>query len=138
MMASSDVFGGHRCDCDSIFKQSIKQLATRIAAHWDSLAEIADCKLWGNHAGDLDESFGGECSTKYSCIEDKAPGESNIDDDPMFVPGPFGDYYLDPDSPCIDAGSRSAEEAGLIGMTTQADGEPDTGTVDMGFHYPVP
>jgi len=56
----------------------------------------------------------------------------------MFVSGPQGEYYLDPDSPCIDAGSRSASEAGLSDRTTQADGKPDTGTVDMGFHYPVP
>ena len=56
----------------------------------------------------------------------------------MFVTGPFGYYYLDPASPCIDAGSRSSDEAGLSDRTTQADGTPDAGTVDMGYHYPVP
>jgi hypothetical protein len=31
----------------------------------------------------------------------------------------------------------SGEEAGLSDRTTQADGTPDTGTVDMGYHYPT-
>jgi len=56
----------------------------------------------------------------------------------MFVEGPFGDHYLHPDSLCIDAGSQSTEEAGLSDRTTQADSTPDTGTVDMGYHYPIP
>ncbi len=93
---------------------------------------IEDCIIWAN-GDDLDG-----CLAAFSCIEDEDEGEGNIHDDPMFVAGPLGDYYLHPDSPCIDAGSKSAEEAGLSEMTTQADGEPDTGTVDMGFHYPVP
>ena len=54
----------------------------------------------------------------------------------MFAAGPLGGYYLHRGSPCIDAGSTSAEEAGLSEMTTQADGAPDTGTVDIGYHYP--
>ena len=61
-------------------------------------------------------------------------------------------YYLsqfvagqpEPDSPCVDTGSESAVEAGLFDRTTQngeqeENGEhvqsPDTGTVDLGYHY---
>jgi len=40
--------------------------------------------------------------------------------------------------PRLAAGSQSAEEAGLSDRTTQADGVPDTGVVDMGTHYPLP
>ncbi len=97
-----------------------------------SCPSIIDCILWGN-GDDLHD-----CSATFCCIEDPDAGEGNIHEDPMFVVGPFGDYYLDADSPCIDAGSRSAEEAGLSDKTTQADGTPDTETVDMGYHYPVP
>jgi len=71
------------------------------------------------------------------CIEDDDDGEGNIHDDPEFVIGPLGEYYLHPDSPCIDAGSQSAEQAGLSDRTTQVDSTPDTGQVDMGFHYPI-
>ena len=98
----------------------------------DSLLTITDCIIWDNG----DELYG--CTATYCCIRLVDPGPLNINDDPTFVSGPFGEYYLDPDSPCIDAGSRSAENAGLSDRTTQADGTPDGGTVDMGCHYPIP
>jgi len=80
----------------------------------------------------------------YSCVKSGYPGEGNIDDDPMFEIVSLGEpswyqyFYLQPHSPCIDAGSRTAEEAGLSDWTTQTDGTPDTGRVDMGAHYPLP
>jgi len=39
---------------------------------------------------------------------------------------------------CVNAGSTLATAAGLSDRTTQADGTPDTGVVDMGYHYPIP
>ena len=114
---------------------------TNNAAQWSgggvygddgSQLSVVDSILWGN-GDDLVN-----CSATYCCIEDVDEGEGNIHDDPMFVSGPSGDYYLDPESPCIDAGSQSAEEAGLSDRTTQTDGTPDSGIVDMGFHYPLP
>jgi len=100
----------------------------------DTRAEIFDCII--SYNGDDLRS----CTATYSCIGDtEDAGEGNIHDHPLFTAGPLGDYYLDPDSPCIDAGSQSAYDAGLYRWrTTQADGTPDTGTVDMGFHYPMP
>ena len=94
---------------------------------------ISDCIIWANGMDDL-----GYCSATYCCIQENNEGEGNIHDDPMFVSGPFGEYYLHPDSPCIDAGSQSAVGSGLSDRTTRADGTPDTGTVDMGYHYPIP
>jgi len=94
-------------------------------------SNITDSIVW-NNGDDLEN-----CTATFCCIQDLDEGEGNIHDDPLFVPGPYGDYYLHPDSPCIDAGSRSAEEAGLSDCTTQADGRPDARTVDMGVHYPV-
>ncbi len=68
---------------------------------------------------------------------------TNIDSDPMFVKGPLHDYYLsqvasgqDADSPCVDAGSDTAENLGLDKLSTRTDGMPDTGRVDMGYHAP--
>jgi len=95
-------------------------------------SRIVDSIIW-NNGDDLEK-----CTATFSCVQNPDEGEGNIHDDPMFMPGPLGDYYLHPQSPCIDTGSRSAEEAGLSGMTTQTNGTPDTGTVDMGVHYPVP
>ena len=71
-------------------------------------------------------------------------GEGNISDDPLFVSGPLGGYYLScraagqaSDSPCIDRGSATAGSFGLDKFTTRTDHVPDTGIVDMGYHYPL-
>ena len=104
---------------------------------------IGNCVVWAN--------MGFECSgceaavITYSCIGGwTGGGEGNISDDPLFVSGPLGDYYLsctaagqNADSPCIDSGSASAESLGLDKFTTRTDGVPDAGTVDMGYHYPL-
>ncbi len=104
----------------------------------DCFGPIRNCIIWNNPRGDTGVSDAPDIN--YCCISNwnwQHGGVGNISDDPMFVPGPFGEYYLDPESPCIDAGSQSAEEAGLSDRTTQADGTPDAGTVDMGYHYPI-
>ena len=67
-------------------------------------------------------------------------GEGNIDADPCFING----YHLiqieagdiaDTNSPCVDAGSDSAEALGLHRYTTRTDGAPDANIVDIGYHY---
>jgi predicted outer membrane repeat protein len=78
-----------------------------------------------------------------------------LDANPLFVPlsleepseNPWEAFYLsEPDtlrpdqvqlgrSPCVNAGNRSAEEAGLDEGTTRTDGLADEGDVDLGFHY---
>ncbi len=52
--------------------------------------------------------------------------------DPLFA-RPL--YYLAPDSLAVNAGDRTVAEAGLVGMTTLSDGTPDSGTVNLGYHY---
>jgi len=84
---------------------------------------------------------GGESIVNYTCIQGLTGalgGIGNIDDDPLFVTGPLGDYYLShvgQDSPCIDVGSDTAVNLGLAARTTRTDELPDTGIVDMGYHY---
>jgi len=99
---------------------------------------MINCIMWSNEAR-IDSQMHNSSDASYSCIEDYSGGiEGCITDDPQFVSGPLGDCYLDRDSPCIDAGSQSASAAGLSDRATQADGTPDTGVVDMGFHYSLP
>ncbi|MCA8961686.1 MAG: hypothetical protein KDC38_14275, partial [Planctomycetes bacterium] len=45
----------------------------------------------------------------------------------------YGDYYLDPSSPAIDAGDPSGIP---YPGTTLASDLPDIGTPDLGFHFP--
>ncbi|MBN2208759.1 MAG: right-handed parallel beta-helix repeat-containing protein [Candidatus Coatesbacteria bacterium] len=93
---------------------------------------IENCIIWGNG----DELW--NCDATFCCVQDPGDyGVGNIHGDPLFVPGPLGNYYLDPASSCIDAGNLSATDAGLSNYTTQADGSPDSAQVDIGFHYPV-
>lgn len=51
-----------------------------------------------------------------------------------YVHGPLGDFYHG-STDLLDQGSRSAIAAELDAYTTQADQTPDSGTVDIGFHY---
>jgi len=71
-------------------------------------------------------------------------GEGIISDDPEFEDGPLGNFYLSAgdlpgqgaDSPCINVGSDNASTVGMSRYTTRTDRQPDTGVVDLGFHYP--
>ncbi len=112
---------------------------------------ISDSIVWGNDGA---SAYSGSC--QYSCLEPwyrqyssclkarAARGTGNIRVNPQLVSGPLGDYYLshraagqDEDSPCVDAGSDSAEALGMDRYTTRTDGVPDTGQVDIGHHYPA-
>jgi len=98
------------------------------------LPVIADCIFWANGSNVWDEA-----TITYCDVENDTPeGEGNLSEDPMFRTGPFGEFYLAADSPCIDAGSKSAVDAGLSDRTTFVDGVPDTDMVDLGYHYLVP
>ncbi len=62
---------------------------------------------------------------------------SLINQDPMFTPGDLGLYYLAANSPAIDAGANDSDVSYLTdgNWCTSSTNTPDTGTVDMGFHY---
>ena len=55
--------------------------------------------------------------------------------DPQLVGPDSGDFHLRVTSPAVDAGGMSVALAGLQGTTTRSDRRPDTGVVDLGFHY---
>jgi predicted outer membrane repeat protein len=90
----------------------------------------------------------GNISVSYSNVYGGWPGVGNISGNPAFVSGALGDTYLDYStktiSPCIDAGSASANavcfatgqgDLCMSDLTTRLDAMPDNGLVDMGFHY---
>ncbi len=67
-------------------------------------------------------------------------GTGDISQDPVYVTGDFGDYYLSQiaagqatDSPCVDAGGHI-----LFYATTRTDNFPDEDLEDLGYHYPIP
>ena len=95
----------------------------------------------------------GGWSEPYVVVEDGCTliqGAGNLNSgslNPLFVKGPFGNYYLSQlaadqtvQSPCVNKGSVSAAAVGMNQFTTRTDMGPDnydSGIVDMGFHYPT-
>jgi len=117
---------------------------------WGSVQPwVHDCIFWGNSAPTGPQISPANLYLVDHCnIEGGYGYGSNIDEDPLFVAGGTGDlvgaYYLatiaagqTDDSPCIDAGSVPAFAVGLDQRTTRTDREPDTGTLDMGYHYRI-
>lgn len=95
---------------------------------------IANSIIWGNEPSDI--VFTHENSTitvVYSDIENGEDaitgdgeinwGEGNIDQDPQFVDGDNGDFYLTENSPCIDAGMQDRPI------------DPDGSPADIGAYY---
>jgi len=118
---------------------------------------VANSILWGDTANDVANEIGGPgtVTVSYSDVQGGWSGTGNIDEDPEFVPldwdtGEHTGYYIAHEgaqaaySPCVDAGSGSVADYGLEGTTTCTDGredgdddsDPDTGPIDMGYHYP--
>lgn len=119
------------CMLDSIFitNNIISNNNQGISIFGANYYEITYNDVWNNPGGDF-----------INC----EPGIGNISEDPLFVSGPHGDFYLSQfaagqpeESPCVDEGSTSAQELGLDVFTTRTDQVPDQGLVDIGYHYSI-
>ncbi|MBU1626651.1 right-handed parallel beta-helix repeat-containing protein, partial [bacterium] len=106
-------------------------------------ATIKNSILWNNPGG----SIGGnvKATVTYSCVEGGYNDVGNFKSNPLFVSGPWGDYYLSNveagqpmTSPCVNGGDESAPITGFDRMwtTTRTDGVFDMDRLDMGYHYP--
>ncbi|MCK5565997.1 MAG: S8 family serine peptidase, partial [Planctomycetes bacterium] len=119
---------------------------------------VTDSIFWDNEAANGPQlSVGLENSTlavSYSDIEGEMQnvyindpsstllwGLGNINVNPLFATGLFGDHYLsyvddtpNLQSPCVDTGSDLASNLGYSNYTTSVDHIPDENDVDMGYH----
>jgi hypothetical protein len=110
---------------------------------------------WGDGLSYGDDLYPDEIGATFSCIENPndVDGEGNIDDDPLFISGGLGNYYLfqehydrTQNSPCVNAGEqyilvdlqRSPPDGYNldIDITTSIQNYYDFGFTDMGYHYP--
>jgi len=94
---------------------------------WDNSSSVI---LWANHSsgvGDTNSVY----SIRYSCTYPMPSGMGNITNNPLFVNATGGNYRLQTNSPCINAGNN----AYAIG-DYDLDGNPRIvgGTVDMGAY----
>jgi hypothetical protein len=105
---------------------------------------LTNCILWGNTATNGSQIYSSSSTTtvSFSDIQGGWSGTGNMNEDPCFVAGPLGDFYLSQvatgqlvDSPCVDTGSDLASVFGLDEFTTRIDHVGDAGIVDMGYHY---
>jgi len=111
---------------------------------------VEDNIIVNNYADGSAEGGGGilvfysSCSADYNDVWGNTPdnysgcsaGANSISADPVFVNSGNGDYFLDQDiSPCIDAGSQTAFNAGLNNYTTSSELVLDGDQVDIGYHY---
>lgn len=105
---------------------------------------IKDCIIWNNNDDLIFTMISSSTVVMYSDIKDGDYSSmiGNISKDPLFVEGPLGEYYLSQtnagqtqQSPCVNSGSLPAIALGLQSMTTRTDETPDSGQVDMGYHY---
>jgi len=114
-----------------------------ISCRWRANPIITNCILWDNTPPGIYLIYRCKPKVTYSDVQGGWRGKKNIDADPKWVSGPFGDFYLsqlrcgqDEDSPCLDAGKGKAKELGLKKFTTCTEGLKDKKKVDMGCHYP--
>ncbi len=87
---------------------------------------LSNCIVYFNTPGN-----GAGVSTSRSCTTPLPPGVGNITSNPLFVNPTAGDFRLQSDSPCINAGNNS-----YIALATDLDGNPriSGGTVDIGAY----
>lgn len=75
-------------------------------------------------------------SVEYEGVK---PGTNEISDDPLYVTGEAYDsnqYFLSAESPAVNAGNIAASNLNMDKMSTLPERTPDTGAVDLGYHYP--
>ena len=137
--------GLYGCDGDIISCTIFGNVGNDGGGLYNCWGNITNCIIWGNrNVAWIFSQLDRTSIPTFSCIQDWTDGGTgNISDNPLFVTGPLGDYYLsqtaagqDSNSPCVDAGSDTAANLGMNESTTRTDALWDIGIVDMGYHYP--
>jgi len=129
----------------------------------NSDANVTYCLFYNNPDGDCYDFYIGAAYDFNSVVDPNG----NFNQDPMFVRGRLGNYYLsqfeagqildsngrvvdpsvnpeDATSPAVDAGSADANSLGMHLYSTRTDnyvdpnGNKDLGRVDIGYHYDDP
>ncbi len=99
--------------------------------------DITNSIVWQNTGYEVS----GSATVTYSDIQGGFDGEGNIDTDPLFVDVNNGDYTLQQESPCIDAGTADLNGDGTEDITDYNGSAPDMGAFEStlpaptGFQY---
>jgi hypothetical protein len=108
---------------------------------WGSHPNVLNSIIWGNTNYEIYAGYKSSAKIAYSDIDrHRVIGNvillnGNIDEDPLFVDPGYGDYYLQPGSPCIDVGTgQGAPLDDIDGEDRPFDGKPDMQSAD-GLEY---
>ncbi|MBN2211353.1 MAG: hypothetical protein JW709_08155 [Sedimentisphaerales bacterium] len=153
-----DNAGGVLENCTFVHNRASKMgSALRNAGLYFPTVIITNCIFWNNYNddGDIQQLHNRDTIplVSHCCIQysggsgsgwNSALGQDeggNLADNPRFASGPEGDFYLSQiaagqslTSPCVDAGSDTADALDLSLCSTRTDHEPDAGQADIGFH----
>ena len=143
--------GSHPALTNCTISHNLSDFAGAAILNEDSCGPVlTNCIVWANYSpnrGPVNWPLrGGETTIRSCCVQTDAAGitdSSIIRRDPAFATGPLGRYYLSHaaagqtrTSPCCDAGVDVPSPISLAGFTTRTDHTPDSGPVDIGYHYP--
>ncbi|MBF0235251.1 MAG: right-handed parallel beta-helix repeat-containing protein [Desulfamplus sp.] len=123
-----------------------------------SRLEITNCILWNNAPNEISGTYDYTCcfpampncqseenvvltssdsdSITYSDIHGGFEGEGNMNFDPHFVDSDNQNYYLEPDSPCIDKGQivmTTISDTDILGSPLYCGTSYDIGAYEYGF-----
>lgn len=87
--------------------------------------------FWDNSPNEVYIYIGSSIDITYSNIQGGYNGEGNINKEPLFFNSDTGDYYFQPDSPCIDAGTA---EGDMPITDIKGEHRPMGGGYDMGAY----
>lgn len=100
-------------------------------------AEVINTIVYGNTVTGIDEIIVSGTGSVFSscCAASPLPGGSSITNDPLFVDAQARDYRLQPDSPCIDAGTDVPIDHDLDQLPRPMDGDGNgAAAYDIGAH----
>ena len=108
-----------------------------------SFLTASNCIVFGNKApsgSNYALGFTTEITMNYCCTTPlPAGGANNFTNDPLFLNPTIGDFHLQPNSPCINAGSSTATgPTDLDGNMRLIGGFVDLGVYEYQFPAPVP
>ncbi len=107
---------------------------------WSSAPTIANTIIAFNSSGILVSSSEpilrhncvyGNAEYDYSGLEDPTGANGNISADPLFADRAYGNWHIQPDSPCVDAGDSECV-LGEFDIDGEPRIQPAGGTVDIG------
>ena len=97
--------GAHMSALDHCSVENNSNLGSSLPGGGLSGGSAVNSILWNNQPDDVSTSSGG---VSWSDVGTGAPGIGNFSADPKFWKPETGDFYLRPDSPCIDAGNPAS------------------------------